>query len=215
MDERICHSSVGFQLCLWERKTGKQRTDFQTNSEVNGNLHIAKSLIIFTFKKHGVCQGQLTFRAIRIQWSGSLLSNQQSCQSYSGYFQEPHWRSMGLPEISCLTWQLWKWFLKVLYQPEYLHIDGLVQERCNSIANALELHLSCTNPWIYLHSSMNQLVPTSLSGGVPCGVLSLLSPWTPQAYQYHMGLCQVHMGDCTLSTTMNSYLLLGPNWRID
>ena len=25
------------------------------------------------------------------------------------------------------------------------HIDGLVQERCNSIANALELHLSCTN----------------------------------------------------------------------
>ena len=27
-------------------------------------------------------------------------------------------------------------------------IDGLVQERCNSIANALELHLSCTNPLI-------------------------------------------------------------------
>ena len=27
-----------------------------------------------------------------------------------------------------------------------LHIDGLVQERRNSIANALELRLSCTNP---------------------------------------------------------------------
>ena len=26
------------------------------------------------------------------------------------------------------------------------HIDGLMQERRNSIANALELHLSCTNP---------------------------------------------------------------------
>ena len=26
------------------------------------------------------------------------------------------------------------------------YIDGLVQERRNSIANALELHLSCTNP---------------------------------------------------------------------
>ena len=25
------------------------------------------------------------------------------------------------------------------------YIDGLVQERCNSSANALELHLSCTN----------------------------------------------------------------------
>ena len=27
-----------------------------------------------------------------------------------------------------------------------LHLCGLVQERCNSIANALELRLSCTNP---------------------------------------------------------------------
>ena len=27
------------------------------------------------------------------------------------------------------------------------YIDGLVQERRNSIANALELRLSCTNPW--------------------------------------------------------------------
>ena len=29
------------------------------------------------------------------------------------------------------------------------HIDGLVQERCNSIATALELHLSCTNPSVF------------------------------------------------------------------
>ena len=29
------------------------------------------------------------------------------------------------------------------------HVDGLVQERRNSIANALELRLSCTNPSIY------------------------------------------------------------------
>ena len=28
-------------------------------------------------------------------------------------------------------------------------IDGLMQERCNSIANTLELHLSCTNPLIW------------------------------------------------------------------
>ena len=31
-----------------------------------------------------------------------------------------------------------------------VYIDGLVQERRNSIANALELHLSCTNPSIYI-----------------------------------------------------------------
>ena len=37
---------------------------------------------------------------------------------------------------------------KVWYQNMILHIDGLVQERRNSIANALELRLSCTNPSI-------------------------------------------------------------------
>ena len=29
------------------------------------------------------------------------------------------------------------------------HFDGLVQERRNSIVNALELRVSCTNPSIY------------------------------------------------------------------
>ena len=29
------------------------------------------------------------------------------------------------------------------------YIDGLVKERCNSSANALELRLSCTNPSIW------------------------------------------------------------------
>ena len=29
------------------------------------------------------------------------------------------------------------------------HIDGLMQENHNSIANALELHLPCTNPLIF------------------------------------------------------------------
>ena len=32
-----------------------------------------------------------------------------------------------------------------------VYIDGLVQERHNSIADALELHLSCTNPGYALH----------------------------------------------------------------
>ena len=29
---------------------------------------------------------------------------------------------------------------------EEMYVEGFVQERRNSIANALELHLSCTNP---------------------------------------------------------------------
>ena len=33
------------------------------------------------------------------------------------------------------------------------HFDGLVWERCNSSALAMELHLSCTNPSIYGHEA--------------------------------------------------------------
>ena len=33
--------------------------------------------------------------------------------------------------------------------PSHWYINGLMKERCNSIANALELHLSCTNPSIW------------------------------------------------------------------
>ena len=40
--------------------------------------------------------------------------------------------------------QHWNWgFSKSLHYRPW-HVDGLVQEKCNSIANALELHLSCT-----------------------------------------------------------------------
>ena len=40
------------------------------------------------------------------------------------------------------------------------YIDGLAQERCNSIANALELRLSWTNPLIYASLSFSQLMDT-------------------------------------------------------
>ena len=40
-------------------------------------------------------------------------------------------------------------------------IDGLVQERRNSIANALELRHSCTNPSIYNHEKSAQKVGIS------------------------------------------------------
>ena len=50
-----------------------------------------------------------------------------------------------LYETSRYNWSFFS-FLAIL-------IDGLVQERRNSIANALELRLSCTNPSIWLHTS--------------------------------------------------------------
>ena len=42
---------------------------------------------------------------------------------------------------------------------ETLYIDGLVQERCNSIANALELRLSCTDPSTCTVKPLVQVAP--------------------------------------------------------
>ena len=41
-----------------------------------------------------------------------------------------------------ITTKTWMWYCLPFM---HCHIDGLMQERRNSIANALELHLSCTN----------------------------------------------------------------------
>ena len=61
------------------------------------------------------------------------------------------------------------------------HIDGLVQERRNSTANALELRLSCTNPSIWYQShpvgfkAMGRLHNTNYSG--LCRTASRVESW--------------------------------------
>ena len=52
------------------------------------------------------------------------------------------WLSTRLRYVQCIS----DGDTTVLWQ---LHVDGLVQERRNSIANVLELCLSCTNPSMY------------------------------------------------------------------
>ena len=63
-----------------------------------------------------------------------------------------------------------------------LYLNGLVQERHNSIANALELRLSCTNPSIYDCTSQIQIsvkitnFTTYVS--VLTGIFTLVFTWT-------------------------------------
>ena len=47
----------------------------------------------------------------------------------------------------------------------WCHIHGLVQERRNSIANTLELHLSWTNPLIYEWYPAKRALPAMLTHG--------------------------------------------------
>ena len=42
-------------------------------------------------------------------WFGLVLCGlvYHTCICHPGYFREPHWQSVGLPEISRVTWHLW------------------------------------------------------------------------------------------------------------
>ena len=61
--------------------------------------------------------------------------------------------------------------------PWWQDIYGLVQERCNSIANALELRLSCTNPSICVDVKSDTFL-AHLAGGLP------ESPVDPIVYKW-------------------------------
>ena len=77
------------------------------------------------------------------------------------------------------------------------HINGLVQERHNSIANAMELHLSCTNPSMCNKSTSwelffrliyycNWYFYFSVNGPVKCWLDPLYTP-LPMVYQRGFG----------------------------
>ena len=64
-----------------------------------------------------------------------------------------------------------------------MHIGGLVQERRNSIANALELRLSCSNPSIYESPVLSVVTHLVLNiheySGRTWSISWLLMPWLP------------------------------------
>ena len=71
--------------------------------------------------------------------------------------------------LDCVLLQ-WAYSLSLLLD----HFIGLMQERHNTIANALELHLSCTNPWMWGESEVRRgdfkYVTSSLIGWDCCRV---------------------------------------------
>ena len=107
------------------------------------------------------------FQSIRLIDYGSLIN---AWNVFEKYF--PHGSNMSskykyfILIVFKYKWQILRFWIKTRNWPQYYslnvsyvfvlvcpnykwmkqHVDGLVQERSNSIANTLELHLSCTNP---------------------------------------------------------------------
>ena len=85
---------------------------------------------------HSWSDAASTYRHIIKQKLTALFVHRSACHWMT---ISHHWNS----DWKCLmaSW----WIMICIY-----HIDGLVQERCNSSALAMELHLSsCTNPVLY------------------------------------------------------------------
>ena len=71
----------------------------------------------------------------------------------------------------------------------WYHADGLVQERRNYIANALELRLSCTNPWMLC-------------------LVDVIVAWSPHNYKHPISASRhIHHGSVLYRNTRPGYRL--------
>ena len=77
------------------------------------------------------------------------------------------WHQLTFKNIKYSAMIQYNFWIKHLICCNIDHIDGLVQERGKSIANALELHLSCTKPSIYHIYIMLQYSGDSFSVKMP------------------------------------------------
>ena len=79
--------------------------------------------------------------------------------------------------------------MHLIWHYTLLFIIGLVQERCNSIANALELRLSCTKSLIWCYWIWMKYQPNSLWLPYPPIVSPHRAAWLPSRSSYLKVVC--------------------------
>ena len=84
-----------------------------------------------------------------------------------------------------------------------IHLDGLVKERCNSISNALELRLSCTNPSIGLVQERRNSITNTLELRLSCTnpSNSVVSPLIVQCLALNQWPCSPLSGQVEAGVT--------------
>ena len=80
-----------------------------------------------------------------------------------------------LPSVSvlCMILFLWHGWLNSRHGLGKPNINGLVQERRNSIVNTLELHLSCTNPSIWQFHTVSSVCSQENARGLSYHMINL------------------------------------------
>ena len=103
-----------------------------------------------------------------------------------------------VPSTSFRNLTMWNWFpvdLQCVHFPNH-HVDGFVEERRNSIANALKLCLPCTNPSMYLCLQL-------------CSYSTCLTLWPCMYVEPYHGLIRHHRVTCR----WRPLVIAGNTWR--
>ena len=85
-----------------------------------------------------------------------------------------------------------------MWQGHMTLIDGLMQERCTSIANALELHLSCTHPSRWENSSAMKSSPKYYA--------ELYSTWTMKIWWNILLILYINHVDMSVTAAWYLYI---------
>ena len=108
-------------------------TSVQAGNTLTTQIWVDISLMWWTMPPNRLLFGHWLSQLMRLAWQ--LSSEKRTVKTWKNRF-------MSMFTVIRLGMKMTKWFEMGLI----LQIDGLVQERRNSIANALELRLSCTKP---------------------------------------------------------------------
>ena len=166
-------------LCLWHRKLSFWQVPVRAVMKISSEwqhfpfqsiimavaLRCATNDVSLPMFRRGN-RLQLHRRRLNMRCGDKMgATSQTSCQIHIAvwkllyFYSNPNGPINNKPTlVQMIVWRqatshyLNQWWLSLL------HIDGLVQERLNSIANALELRLSCTNPLICASPGVDELI---------------------------------------------------------
>ena len=96
-------------LSWWSSSCCRQKRPCLSRQEL---IDMLDAFPDYFLRLHIVCDTRSGFKQENDSYTwlcfiSPLHDDVHNSQCYPGYFREPHWNSMGLPEISRVTWQLW------------------------------------------------------------------------------------------------------------
>ena len=179
------------QQIAWGRKPWyrcKARAEISPKESLQHTGTINQLCLGSTSRCHTHRQGSV------VQYNLQVIIQGNACQSYPGYFREPHWISMGLPEISGVTWQLckketrWHKHARELYTHRNIWRKYVMVR--TGISNQILLAETKYHIW---HPALEQQIIWIIHGVIAyCG---LVMPYGATEFGQHWYICDSLLSD--------------------